>query len=42
MTAAGSGNPTEKDLIEVARQTDLDIEKCRKIITNIKEVLNNK
>ncbi len=40
MTAAGSGNPTEKDLLEVARQTALDIEKCRKIIANIKTTLN--
>lgn len=41
MTAAGSGNPTEKDLLEVARQTALDIEKCRKSIANVREVLNN-
>ena len=41
MTAAGSGNPAEKDLLEVARQTALDIEKCRKIIANAKETLNN-
>lgn len=41
MTAAGSGNPTEKDLLEVARQTALDIEKCKKIIANAKETLNN-
>ena len=40
MTAAGSGNPTEKDLLEVARQTALDIEKCKKIIANIKTTLN--
>ena len=40
MTAAGSGNPAEKDLLEVARQTALDIEKCKKIIMNVKEVLN--
>ena len=42
MTAAGSGNPTEKDLLEVARQTALDIDKCRKIIANIKTILNIK
>ena len=41
MTAAGSGNPTEKDLLEVARQTALDIEKCKKIIANVREALNN-
>lgn len=40
MTATGSGNPTEKDLIEVARQTDLDIGKCKKIISHINAYLN--
>ena len=40
MTAAGNGNPAEKDLPEVARQTALDIDKCKKIIMNVKEVLN--
>ena len=38
MTAAGSGNPAEKDLPEVARQTAPDIEKCKKSIANVKEV----
>lgn len=42
MTATGSGNPTEKDLLEVARQTALDIEKCKKIIVEVKEELNNR
>lgn len=41
MTASGSGNPTEKDLLEVARQTALDIDKCRKIIANFKVILKN-
>ncbi len=38
MTAAGSGNPAEKDLPEVARHTAPDIEKCKKSIANVKEV----
>ena len=42
MTAAGSGNPTEKELLEVARQTALDIEKCKEIIVEVKEELNNR
>lgn len=41
MTAAGSGNPTEKDLLEVARQTTLDIDKCKKIISHIYATLSN-
>lgn len=41
MTVAGNGTPAEKDLLEVARQTALNMEKCKTIVTRFKETLND-
>ncbi|CCV63909.1 conserved hypothetical protein [Alteracholeplasma palmae J233] len=41
MTVNGSGNPTEKELIEVQERMQLSKEKCLSIIENIKRVINN-
>ena len=38
MTAAGSGNPAEKDLFEVARQTALGMGSSRKIVAKVKDI----
>lgn len=39
MTVNGVGNPTEKDLFEVAKIMKLSMRKCKDIIAKIKEVL---
>ncbi|MDE6586659.1 MAG: type II toxin-antitoxin system HipA family toxin [Clostridia bacterium] len=41
MTVNGSGNPTEKELLEVAKIMKLSMYKCKAIIEKIKEVLLN-
>lgn len=41
MTVNGVGNPTENDLLEVAKIMKLSMRKCREIIARVKEVLFN-
>lgn len=40
MTVNSNGNPTEADLLALARDFNLSIDKCTAIITNIKHILN--
>ena len=40
MTVNRKGNPTEEDLLQVAKDFNLSLDKCKKIIEKIKEVLN--
>lgn len=39
MTINHKGNPTEEDLLQVAKDFNLSLDKCKKIIEKIKEVL---
>lgn len=39
MSINGNPNPTEDDLVEVAKQTHLDLSTCKNIISDIKKVL---
>ena len=40
MTVNGSGNPTEEDMLSVAKQMKLSMVKCKEIIKRTKEVLH--
>lgn len=40
MTVNGNGNPTEKDLLEIANKFNLSKLKCKDIINNIKKVIS--
>lgn len=42
MTVNGNGNPTESDLIQLAEDFELDINKCKDIIDTTKHILLNK
>ena len=42
MTVCGNGKPTEEDLIKLAKETKLSIEKCLQIIKKVKETLKIK
>ena len=42
MSVMHKGNPTEADLLEVARVNLLDLDKCQKIIAEVKSVLKIK
>ena len=39
MTVCGNGRPTEKDLLKLATEMHLPLEKCQKIINKVKEVI---
>lgn len=41
MTVNGNGNPTEKDLIEMAKELKLPLDDCEKVINKIKNVLKD-
>jgi len=41
MTANGSGNPTKKDLFEIASKNDLDLTVCEKIYNKISKIIKN-
>lgn len=40
MTVNGVGNPTEKDLLEVAKTMKLSMQKCKNIISRVKEIVH--
>lgn len=41
MTCLGNGNPTEKDLVEMSKIVGIPSQKCEKIISNIKTVIQS-
>lgn len=41
MTVNGNGNPTEKDLLEIAKTFKLSLKRCKDIIDDIKDILKN-
>ena len=41
MTVNGAGNPTETDLIDIAKIFKLSMQRCKKIISDTKEIISN-